>query len=80
MAIVTRPRPPDASIDVASAESVAAHRDDGEVGVVTFVVDEDDVQLAATNALTAINHHRASLLRQGIDCPKHEGAISVSTR
>ena len=41
----------------------------------TFVVDEDDVQLVATNALAAIDKHRASLLRQGIDIPRR-GAIA----
>jgi hypothetical protein len=43
--------------------------------VVTFVVDEDDVQLVATNAPAAIDNHRASLLRQGIDIPR-TGAIA----
>ena len=48
---------------------MAAQRDDGAAGVDTLVVEDDDVQLVAMNALTTIGHHRASSHRQRIDIP-----------
>jgi hypothetical protein len=52
---------------VASTESVGAHFGDGEIGAVTLVVVDEDVQEATAKALIVVDSHSTELRRPGID-------------